>query len=457
MGGTLWDKGDGSIVDDAVEAFTVADDHLIDRHILADDCWASIAHAAGLYGAGVLSADELERLQRALLEIIERHAHDGITIERSQEDCHTAIEQLLTEQLGDLGKKIHTGRSRNDQVLTALRLFTRRRLLMVAEGLHRLACRLVDRAETGLRIPIRGTSHTRPAMPTTLAVHLGAFVESLLDDAALLRGAFELNDRSPLGSAAGYGSPVPIDRELTRRLLGFGDLQINALYCQNSRGKVEGTVLHALGEVQSSLAKLASDLILWSSPELGFAELPDALTTGSSIMPQKRNPDVLELVRARAGVVAGAASQVRTVSSGLTSGYHRDFQLLKEPLIRSLATVEQSLLMMDRVIEGVRFDETAMAASCSRDIYAADVALEQAQRGVPFREAYRQAMTELDTLAIDERFVAERIDAYRTIGSMGAPALDRYRAPLDELAGWVADHRALLDDVERRLRGPLTG
>jgi argininosuccinate lyase len=212
MGGTLWDKGDGSIVDDAVEAFTVADDHLIDRHILADDCWASIAHAAGLYGAGVLSADELERLQRALLEIIERHAHDGITIERSQEDCHTAIEQLLTEQLGDLGKKIHTGRSRNDQVLTALRLFTRRRLLMVAEGLHRLACRLVDRAETGLRIPIRGTSHTRPAMPTTLAVHLGAFVESLLDDAALLRGAFELNDRSPLGSAAGYGSPVPIDR-----------------------------------------------------------------------------------------------------------------------------------------------------------------------------------------------------------------------------------------------------
>jgi len=161
MGGTLWDKGDGRGLDDAVEAFTVADDHLIDRHILGDDCWASIAHAAGLHGAGVLSADELERLQRALLDIIERHEHDGITIERSQEDCHTAIEQLLTEQLGDLGKKIHTGRSRNDQVLTALRLFTRRRILAVAEALQRLAVRLLDRAENGTRTPVR-TSASRP-------------------------------------------------------------------------------------------------------------------------------------------------------------------------------------------------------------------------------------------------------------------------------------------------------
>jgi argininosuccinate lyase len=438
-----------------VEGFTVGNDYLIDAHILADDCWASIAHAASLVRAGILEPDELAQVQRALLDLIERHDREGVPIQRSQEDCHTAIEQALTEQLGDLGKKIHTGRSRNDQVLTAFRLFTRRRLLEVIGTLHGLATRLLKRAEAAAKTPMRGFSHTRPAMPTTLGVFLGSYVESLLDDATLLQTSFELNDRSPLGSAAGFGSAIPLDREYSRDLLGFADLQVNALYCQNSRGKVEGAVVGALQSCQDTLAKLAADLILFSSDEFGYLQLPDELTTGSSIMPQKRNPDVLELVRARAAVVAGAASHVRSVACGLTSGYHRDFQLLKEPIIDSLMVVRDSLDIMDRVIEGLDFDERAMAASCTREIYAADVALERSREGVPFRDAYREAMAQLEELEIDDEFIAGRILAYRTIGSMGNPCLWRYGEGLSELEVWLNHRRERIRNSLARLRQPL--
>jgi len=454
MTDTLWHKGDGNL-DGQVEAFTVGNDHIIDAHILADDCWASIAHAAALVRAGILQPDELSQIQHVLLDLIERHEREGVPIRRSQEDCHTVIEQVLTERLGDLGKKIHTGRSRNDQVLTALRLFTRRRLLEVTASLHRLAARLLTRAEGATKIPMRGYSHTRPAMPTTVGVFLGSYVESLLDDASLLQTAFELTDRSPLGSAAGFGSPIALDREYSRDLLGFSNLQVNALYCQNSRGKAEGAVVNALLSAQDTLAKLASDLILFSGDEFGYVVLPERLTTGSSIMPQKRNPDVLELVRARAGVVAGAASHVRSVACGLTSGYHRDFQLLKQPVIDALSALHDSLAMMERVIDELSFDEAALTASCTAEIYAADVALERARAGVPFRDADRDAMEHLDAITIDEGFVADHIHSYRTIGSMGNPCLWRYREPLTELDNWLTQREARLQDALTRLRGPL--
>jgi argininosuccinate lyase len=457
MSEKLWEKGDqASGPDKQVEAFTVGNDHLIDTHILIDDCWASIAHAAGLAQAGILRSDELVRLQAALLGLIDRHERDGISIERSQEDCHTAIELALTRELGDLGKKIHTGRSRNDQVLTALRLFTKRRMLEVAGALHRTTVRLLERAKSGLRIPMRGYSHTRPAMPTTLAVWLGGFVELLLGDTTLLRAAYDLNDRSPLGSAAGFGSSIPLNREFTQEMLGFGGLQVNALSCQTSRGKVEGAVVQALENVQGTLATLANDMILYSTNEFGFISLPDELTTGSSIMPQKRNPDVLELVRGKTGLVAGLATQVRTVGSGLYSGYHRDYQLLKEPVITTLAIVEECLQMMERLAADVVFDEQAMRASCTPDIYAADIAMDKAQQGVPFRDAYQAAMAELNSVTIDDAFVNARIDAYQTIGSMGNPGLDRYEEPLAEVAAWVAGQQASLANTFARLRGPLT-
>ncbi|MFC1639889.1 argininosuccinate lyase [Gemmatimonadota bacterium] len=457
MGEKLWEKGgQENGPDKQVEAFTVGNDHLIDTHILVDDCWASIAHAAGLAQAGILTAAELVRLQSALLKLIERHEREGIAIDRSHEDCHTAIEMALTAELGDLGKKIHTGRSRNDQVLTALRIFAKRRMLEVGGALQNTISRLLERARSGLKVPMRGYSHTRPAMPTTLAVWLGGFVELLLGDVTMLRAAYDLNDRSPLGSAAGFGSSIPLNREFTQQMLGFSGMQVNALSCQTSRGKVEGAVVQALAGVQETLDTLARDMILYSTDEFGFLSLPEELTTGSSIMPQKRNPDVLELVRGKTGVIAGLATQVRAVGSGLYSGYHRDYQLLKEPLINTLDIVEFCLQMMARLAADVVFDEQAMRASCTREIYAADIAMDKAQQGVPFRDAYQAAMAELDSATIDDAFVTARIDAYRTIGSMGNPGLDRYEEPLSNLAAWVAAEQASLANTFARLRGPLT-
>ena len=456
MNDKLWDKGEpASSSNEVVEAFTVGDDYIVDMNLLADDCWASITHAAALTKAGVLSTEELGQIQRVLLDIIRSNESGQITIHRTQEDCHTAIEQILTEKLGSLGKKIHTGRSRNDQVLTALRLFTRRRLVDVGFSLFQLASRLLKHAERGARLPMRGYSHTRPAMPTTLAVWLGGYVELLLEDSRLLQSAYLSNDVCPLGTAAGFGSPIPLDREFTQHLLGFSRLQVNALACQTGRGVTEGTTVHALERIQNTLGSFASDLILFSTPEFGFLAVPNEFTTGSSIMPQKRNPDVLELVRARCGVVFGAASQIRMIGSRLVSGYHRDYQLLKAPLINTLNVVEESLQIMTKLVENLGFDEESMRASCSREIYAADIALEKSLEGVPFREAYRNAMAELDNLTINEEFIESRISAYQTLGAMGNPGLERYSTPLTEFEEWLLDRREKNEGVLERLRKPL--
>jgi argininosuccinate lyase len=440
MGKTLWEKnGKTDSGDDLVEAFTVGNDHLIDRSILADDCWASIAHAAALARAGILNAEELALLQQSLLSLIDRDEREGVDIARAQEDCHTTIETALTEELGDLGKKIHTGRSRNDQVLTAIRLFTKRRMLDVCGEIVAVAHQLLERAQGGVRMPMRGYSHTRPAMPTTVAVWLGSYVELLLNDAAVVGAAFDLNDRSPLGSAAGFGTTIPLDREFTRLLLGFGGLQVNALSCQTSRGKVEGTIVHALQCVQETLDTLARDVILYSTDEFGFLSIPNELTTGS-----------------KTGVMTGAASQLRAVGSGLTSGYHRDYQLLKEPLITALDAVESCLQIMARVVSEVDFNEAVMKASCTKEIYAAEIASEKAQQGTPFRDAYRQAMADLAGLTVDDSFIESRIDAYKTLGSMGNPGLGRYEEPLAELSAWLKKQRAQMLETRARLREPIS-
>ncbi len=460
MAGKLWDKGGGGgdrELAAMVEAFTVGDDPQVDQQILEYDCWASVAHAAALRRAGVLSSEELALLQAELLALLERHRAEGVPISVEQEDCHTAIEQHLTGVLGDLGKKIHTGRSRNDQVLTAVRLFTRERLLEASGHLSALTRALLIRAHQGVALPMRGYSHTQPAMPTTLAVFLGAHASALLDDQLQLAAALDLNDQCPLGSAAGFGSVVPLDREYTAELLAFKRVQVNALYCQNSRGKHEAAALHALESIQSSLARLATDLILFCTPEYGFARLPDEVTTGSSIMPQKRNPDVLELVRAREGTVAGAAAEVRRVASKLPSGYNRDYQLLKAPLARGLAAVIESLAIMTRTVDAVTFDADAMAASCTEEIYAADLALEQSMNeGVPFRDAYRAAMDRLDRVEVDAAFVQDRIGAYRTLGSMGEPGLDRLDQRCASADAWCRSNWERMGAFRERLRGSLS-
>lgn len=456
MARKLWQKDEIDPAEaellDRVEAYTVGDDPVVDGHILEDDCWASVAHAAGLVRVGILDEEEFEALRRALVAIVDRHRAEGFPILRSQEDCHTAIEHALVAELGDLGKKIHTGRSRNDQVLTALRLFVRRRLLDVARVLSAFADTLLERAREHERLPMSGYTHTRPAMPMTLGFYWCAQAEALLDDARILRHAHAMNDQCPLGSGAGFGSILPLPRRFTAELLGFSRLQHNALYCQNGRGKLEGVVLHALQAVQDDLAKLAGELIRFSAPAYGFFRLPDAMTTGSSIMPQKRNPDVFELCRARAAVVRGAAAQVSGLGANLPSGYNRDFQLLKRPLVDALAAVEASLAIMDESLRRIEADEEALLASCTREIYGADVAMEEACKGLPFRDAYRKALEILSRREVDDAFRRERIDAYRSPGSMGDPGTAELAAQGEAFHLWIAGQTGTIAAVEERLR-----
>ena len=436
MGGKLWSKAEqissSSELEEAVEAFTVGNDPQIDAHLVIADCLGTLAHAACLKKAELLTDQEFTALRDGLYKIIQLRQEDNFPIARSQEDCHTAIEQWLTDKYGAVGKKVHTGRSRNDQVLTALRIYTRRKLSKLATKAVALIDTLLEEAKKNTHVPMAGYTHMQPAMPMTLCIFLSAYAESLLDDFEILRNSYALNDQSPLGSAAGFGSALPLDRQYSSQLLGFSRLQINSLYCQNSRGKIEGTVLSALVALQNTMSKLATDLLRFSSRELGFLKLPQAMTTGSSIMPQKRNPDVLELIRAKAANVWASRTAVQQLATNLPSGYNRDYQLLKEPIILSFAIVLSSLAMANATMSEAQWNEDALFGSCTAEIYAADLALEKAQQGVPFRDAYKEAMKDLAAVTVDKEFIKKRVDAYLTIGSMGQPAISELAERLEE-------------------------
>jgi len=306
----LWDKGIS--VDQQVLRYTVGDDFILDRKLVKYDCIASIAHAKMLAKIGVLESDEAKKLERALLEIVELAEQDKFEISPEQEDCHTAIENYLTEKLGDLGKKIHTARSRNDQVVTALRLLYKDELQRCEQLVGELKTAISGFAEKIGQVVFPGYTHTRKAMPSTISLWATAFMDSLEDDEKILQAAKDLIDQSPLGTGAGYGVPLEIDRKFTAELLGFKRVQKNPLYVQNSRGKFETAILFALNQIMYDLNKMASDLILFSLPDFGYFDLPDEFCTGSSIMPQKKNPDVLELIRANYQVTVSYATDQKT-------------------------------------------------------------------------------------------------------------------------------------------------
>ena len=451
MGGKLWSKAEqvssSSELEEAVEAFTVGNDPQIDSHLVIADCLGSLAHAACLKKAKLLTDHEFSVLRNGLQKIIKLRQEDNFPIARAQEDCHTAIEQWLTDEYGAIGKKVHTGRSRNDQVLTALRIYTRRKINQLAAKTIELIDVLLEEAKNSTHLPMAGYTHMQPAMPMTLCIFLSAYAESLLDDFEILRNSYALNDQSPLGSAAGFGSALPLDRHYSSQLLRFSRLQINSLYCQNSRGKIEAAVLSALVSIQNTMSKLASDLLRFSSRELGFLSLPQAMTTGSSIMPQKRNPDVLELIRAKAANVWASRTAVQQLATNLPSGYNRDYQLLKEPIISSFAIVLTSLTMASATMREAQWNEETLYGSCTAEIYAADLALEKAQQGIPFRDAYKEAMKDLASVTVDKEFIKKRVDAYLTIGSMGQPAIAKLSNRLD-VAKSIAQK---WDDKEKEL------
>ena len=387
--GKIWDKG--FEVDKRVEEFTVGNDFLIDMKLINYDCKASIIHAKMLRKIGVLSKTELKKIINALNEIINSN---DLTIKINDEDCHTAIENYLIKKIGDAGKKIHTARSRNDQVLTALRLYYLDNIkncdLLQKEWIKSLK-NFKNKFGT---INFPGYTHFRKAMPSSINMWSEAFIESSIDNSKLLKVSKNIINKSPLGTAAGYGVPMNIDREFTAKEMGFDSNQ-NPIYAQISRGKFEKLLIHSLVQIMYDINKISSDLILFSMGELGYFEIPEKFCTGSSIMPQKNNPDVLELLRAKYNNVRSYESEVLNITSNLPSGFHRDFQLTKEPTMKAIETTLDCIKMITMLINELVVNEKRCDEALSEEIYATEKAYKLVEKGVPFRSAYKIIAKEL--------------------------------------------------------------
>jgi argininosuccinate lyase len=384
----LWDKGVD--LDKAVEAFTVGKDPELDNVLIPYDCKASIAHARMLGEMGYLENNEVEKLVMELENIITFHREDNFTIKVSQEDCHTAIEEYLVEQLGDVGKKIHTARSRNDQVLTALRLYYKevlQEIIDLGEGWIKVLGKF---GEENYDVSFPGYTHMQKAMPSSMAMWAGAYVDGMKDDLSMLKSVAKLIDQSPLGSAAGYGVPIKIDKEMTAKEMGFDRVQNNPIYCQLSRGKFELSILHGLGQIMLTINRLASDLILYSMTEFGYISLPEEFCTGSSIMPQKKNPDVLELLRGSYHIISGYETQVKGLTANLISGYNRDIQLSKEPIMQGINLGIDCFKISAAVIEALKVNKDICDAAMTDELFETEKAYKLVEKGIPFREAYRQ-------------------------------------------------------------------
>jgi argininosuccinate lyase len=384
----LWDKG--APLDARVLQFTAGEDHALDDRLVAYDVRASIAHAEMLHDAGLLAAADLEAIRDGLREIAEAHARGDWSVTLDLEDGQTALETLLTARIGEAGARLHAGRSRNDQVLAALRLFLRDAVESLVDDAHKVADALDTLAGDQGTIALPGYTHMQQAMPSSVALWAGGFAAEIRDDVDGLRHAHRRISKNPLGSAAGYGTPsLPVDREGTRSRLEFAANHEPVTAVQLSRGKAEAEVLFQVALLMQDLGRLASDLLLFYTREFGFVDLPDAFTTGSSIMPQKRNPDVFELVRGRTATAQACLAEVLGITAKLPSGYQRDLQLIKAPLFRSLDICHESLDIMATAIPNVRFRPERIRMD--DDIHAAAEANALVVReGIPFREAYRR-------------------------------------------------------------------
>ncbi len=429
----LWDKG--IKLDETIEEYTVGIDYSLDNELLPYDVAGSIAHARMLAKIGVLTEKEYVKLEKELKSINTLHKKGKFKIFKIDEDVHTAIENHLVENLGDTGKKIHTARSRNDQVLVDMRLYMKDKLLEVMEASTTLAETLTSFANENKDVPIVGRTHTQKAMPSSVGLWAASFAESLLDDLKLLSCAFELVDQNPLGSGAAYGSEIPVDRELTAKLLGFSKVQNNVLYCANSRGKVEAAVLSACSQVMLDLSRIASDIIFWSIPETGYFTLPDELFSGSSLMPQKKNPCALELVRANTEIVAGYQNQVFGICAGLISGYNRDVQLTKEPLMRGLSVTKASVDVVNLTVKKLKVDKKKCLEGFTPEVFATDEALRLVAQGIPFRNAYKQVAKNIGKLKNEDP--VKNIKGKKIAGATGNLGLARIKSELKKTLSFI--------------------
>src|SRR6056300_748528 len=423
----LWQKNTPS--HEKIDHFTVGNDRTYDLALAPYDCIASKAHAQMLGEIGLLSSKEVEEVTQALEVILNETLNEDFVIEKEFEDMHSKIEFLLTEQLGDLGKKIHTARSRNDQVLVALQLYVKEELTQIKKEVIHLFDLLLELADRNQQELLPGYTHMQVAMPSSFGLWFSAYAESLVDDVAFLNTAFQLADQNPLGSAAGFGSSFPIDREMTTQALGFETLKYNVVAAQMGRGKVEKATATAIGMLAGTLAKLAMDICMYMGQDFDFIRFPEELTTGSSIMPHKKNPDVFELIRGKCNLLQGLPQQLALLTSNLPSGYHREMQLAKAPLVEAFQEIKACLEMMHFSLSKIEVRKNITDDSKYDYLFSVDTLNEWVKQGIPFREAYQKMGKEIAS----GNYQPKRDLDHRHIGSLGNLQLDAIRAKMNSI------------------------
>ena len=415
----LWEK-DFSI-NSEIERFTVGRDREMDLYLAPYDVLGSMAHITMLESIGLLESDELRQLLAALRDIHALCMKGEFVIEEGVEDVHSQVELMLTRKLGDMGKKIHSGRSRNDQVLVDLKLFTRQQLKDIAEAVKVLFDELIAKSEQYKDVLMPGYTHLQVAMPSSFGLWFGAYAESLADDMLFLQAAYRMTNRNPLGSAAGYGSSFPLDRSMTTRLLGFDSMDYNVVYAQMGRGKMERNVAFAMATIAGTVAKLAFDACLFNSQNFSFVRLPKECTTGSSIMPHKKNPDVFELIRAKCNKLQALPQQVTLIMNNLPSGYFRDLQIIKEVFLPAFGELLDCLQMAAYIINKIEVNEHILDNPLYDPIFSVEEVNRLAAAGMPFRDAYKKVGLDIEA----GRFVPDKQIHHTHEGSIGNLCNDR--------------------------------
>ena len=419
MATKLWEKN--FEVNAEIERFTVGRDRELDIYLARYDVLGSMAHIKMLQSIGLMEKDELDALLAELRNIYRDCTEGRFVIEDGVEDVHSQVELLLTRRLGDMGKKIHSGRSRNDQVLVDLKLFIRHELREIADGVMTLFSELQEKSGQFKDVLMPGYTHLQIAMPSSFGLWFGAYAESLADDMLFLQAAYRMANRNPLGSAAGYGSSFPLDREMTTRLLGFSSMDYNVVYAQMGRGKTERNVAFAMASVAGTLAKMAFDACLFNCQNFGFIRLPKECTTGSSIMPHKKNPDVFELIRAKCNKLQALPEQITLIMNNLPVGYFRDLQIIKEVFLPAFGELKDCLRMAAYIISKMEVNRNIMDNPMYDPMFSVEEVNRLAAAGMPFRDAYRKVGMEIE----NGTYRADRNICHTHEGSMGNLCNDR--------------------------------
>jgi len=423
----IWDKG--KPVNELIQSYTVGRDRELDLLLAEYDVQGSLAHIRMLESIGLLTTEEWKSLSEGLKDLLPIIQSGKFVIEDGVEDVHSQIELMLTRQLGDMGKKIHSGRSRNDQVLVDLKLFTRARLRQTISNVKALFDILVRQSDNFKDVLLPGYTHLQIAMPSSFGLWFGAYAEALTDDMLVLRAAFDQSNRNPLGSAAGYGSSFPLNRQMTTDLLGFESMNYNVVYAQMTRGKLERNVAYALASVAATISRLAFDACMYNSQNFGFIKLPDDCTTGSSIMPHKKNPDVFELTRARCNRIQAIPQEITLMTNNLPSGYFRDMQLVKEVFLPAFDQLDEIITMTSYMLDHIQVKRDILDDPKYNAIFSVEEVNRLALEGVPFRDAYRQVGASIEA----GEFVPDKNIHHTHEGSIGNLCNDRISARMDNL------------------------